>query len=35
MYQPTEHLSMDEIIVLFKGKVAFRQYTPENANASE
>jgi len=25
-YSPSEHLAVDEIIVLFKGKVIFRQY---------
>jgi hypothetical protein len=25
-YSPTEHLTVDEIIVLFKGRVVFKQY---------
>jgi hypothetical protein len=25
-YSPTEHLAVDEIIVLFKGRVVFKQY---------
>jgi hypothetical protein len=28
-YSPTEHLEIDEIIVLFKGRVVFKQYTPK------
>jgi hypothetical protein len=28
-YAPTEHLTVDEVIVLYKGKVNFRQYTPK------
>jgi hypothetical protein len=28
-YSPTEHLAVDEIIVLFKGRVVFKQYTPK------
>jgi len=28
-YSPTEHLEVDEIIVLFKIRVAFKQYTPK------
>jgi hypothetical protein len=28
-YNPSEHLAIDEVIVLFKGKVAFKQYIPE------
>jgi len=27
-YSPSEHLSVDEVIVLFKGRVNFRQYIP-------
>jgi hypothetical protein len=29
MYHPTENLAVDEVIVLFKGKVVFRQYIPK------
>ena len=28
MYNPTEHLAADELIVLYKGRVVFRQYIP-------
>jgi hypothetical protein len=28
-YSPTEHLATDEIIVLFKGRVVFKQYIPK------
>jgi hypothetical protein len=28
-YRPTEHLATDEIIVLFKGRVVFKQYIPK------
>jgi hypothetical protein len=28
-YSPIEHLAVDEIIILFKGKVVFRQYIPK------
>jgi hypothetical protein len=28
-YNPSEHLSIDEVVVLFKGKVAFKQYIPK------
>jgi hypothetical protein len=28
-YSPTEHLAVDEIIVLSKGKVVFKQYIPK------
>jgi hypothetical protein len=28
-YNPSEHLAVDEIIVLFKGRVVFRQYIPK------
>jgi hypothetical protein len=28
-YQPTEHLSTDEITLLFEGKVVLRQYMPK------
>jgi hypothetical protein len=27
---PSEHLTIDEIIVKFKGRVVFRQYIPKN-----
>jgi hypothetical protein len=26
LYNPSEHLAVDEVTVLFKGRVAFRQY---------
>ena len=29
MYCPTEHLAVDEVIVLYKGRVIFRQYVPK------
>ncbi|PSN35194.1 PiggyBac transposable element-derived protein 4, partial [Blattella germanica] len=29
VYNPTEHLAVDEVIVLFKGRVIFRQYIPK------
>jgi hypothetical protein len=28
-YSPSEHLAVDEVIVLFKGRVIFRQYIPQ------
>jgi hypothetical protein len=28
-YNPSEHLAVDEVIVKFKGRVIFRQYTPK------
>jgi hypothetical protein len=28
-YNPSEHLAIDEVIVLFKGKVVFKQYIPK------
>jgi hypothetical protein len=28
-YSPTEHLAIDEIIVLFKGRIVFNQYIPK------
>jgi hypothetical protein len=28
-YAPTEHLTEDEVIVLYKGKLNFRQYIPK------
>jgi hypothetical protein len=28
-YNPSEHLTLDEVNVLFKGKVAFKQYIPK------
>jgi hypothetical protein len=34
-YAPSEHLAMDEVIVLFKGRVIFRQYLPKKLNVSE
>jgi len=29
MYNPTEHLAVDEVIVLYKRRVVFRQYVPK------
>jgi hypothetical protein len=29
LYNPTEHLALDEVIVLYKGRVVFRQYIPK------
>jgi hypothetical protein len=29
MYSVTEHLAVDEVIVLYKGRVVFRQYIPK------
>src|SRR5215469_13994250 len=29
MYNPTEHRAVDEVIVLYKGRVIFRQYIPK------
>jgi hypothetical protein len=29
LYNPTEHLAIDEVIVKFKGKVVFRQFIPK------
>ena len=29
LYHPSEHLAVDEVIVLFKGRVVFRQYIPK------
>ena len=29
LYNPTEHLAVDEVIMLYKGRVAFRQYIPK------
>lgn len=29
LYYPTEHIAVDEVIVLFKGRVIFRQYIPK------
>jgi hypothetical protein len=28
-YSPSEHLATDEVIVLFKGRVSFKQYFPK------
>jgi hypothetical protein len=28
-YSPTEHLAIDEVIVLFKVRVIFKQYIPK------
>jgi len=29
LYNPTEHLAVDEVIVLYKERVVFRQYIPK------
>jgi len=29
LYNPTEQLAVDEVIVLYKGRVVFRQYIPK------
>jgi len=29
LYNPTGHLAVDEVIVLYSGKVVFRQYIPK------
>jgi hypothetical protein len=29
-YSPAEHLAVNEITVLFKGRVVFKQYIPKN-----
>ena len=29
LYNPTEHLAVDKVIVLYKGRVVFRQYIPK------
>jgi len=29
LYNPTEHLAVDEVTVLYKGRVVFRQYIPK------
>jgi len=29
MYNPTEHLALDEVIVLYKWRIVFRQYVPK------
>ena len=29
MYNPTEHLAVDEVVMLYKGRVVFRQYIPK------
>jgi hypothetical protein len=31
-YSPSEHLTVDEVIVLYKGRVIFRQYIPKKHN---
>jgi hypothetical protein len=28
-YRPSEHLAVDEVIMLFKGRVIFKQYIPK------
>jgi hypothetical protein len=32
-YSPTEHLAVDEINVLFKGRAVFKQYIPKKHNS--
>jgi hypothetical protein len=32
-YAPSEHLAMDEVAVLFKGRVILKQYIPKEQNA--
>ena len=32
LYNPTEHLAVDEVIVFFKGRVIFWQYIPKNTS---
>jgi hypothetical protein len=34
-YTPSEHLAVDEIIVLFKGRLNLKQYSPRNTNVLE
>jgi hypothetical protein len=34
LYNPTEHLAVDEVIVLYKGRVVFRQYIPKKHKRS-
>ena len=34
LYNPTEQLAVDEVIVLFKGRVVFRQYIPKKHKRS-
>jgi len=29
LYNPTENLAVEQLIVLYKGRVAFQQYTPK------
>jgi hypothetical protein len=29
LYQPTEHMAVEEVIIKFKGEVVFWQYSPE------
>ena len=29
LYNPTEHLAVDQVIVIYKGRVVFRQYIPK------
>ena len=31
-YSLSEHLAIDEVIVLYKGSVIFQQYNPRNTN---
>jgi hypothetical protein len=33
-YAPSEHLAVDEVKVLFKGRVNFKQFFPRNTNVS-
>ena len=32
-YNPSEHLAVEEVIVKFKGRVVFRQYSPKKTQA--
>jgi hypothetical protein len=34
-YSPTEHLAVDEIVVLFKGRVFIKQYIPKKHKCFE
>lgn len=34
LYHPTENLALDEVIVKFKGRVVFWQYTPKKHKKS-
>lgn len=34
-YGPSEHLAIDKVMVLFRGKVAIKQYIPKKHEVSE